>query len=178
MSISIAKEFKDLQRETPDRIIKMLKLLDSIRFMGVSQLYHVRQTATLAFLDNASDELILCCLLHDIGNVVSHENHGAIAANILKPYIMEAENYNIIYYHSEFQAKYFYKLLNCFDEDPRNKFRACSWYVAAERFSDDWDSRAFNPKLACKPLEDFYPLIEHFFSKFEISFRNKSIDWK
>ena len=73
--------------DMPNRIISMLEQLDGVSLgFGTDQLHHALQTATMARRANASEEMILISLIHDIGKVINVPNHGQICAEIIKPY--------------------------------------------------------------------------------------------
>ena len=72
--------------DMPKRIISMLEQLDGVSLgFGTDQLHHALQTATMARRANASDEMVLISLIHDIGKVINVPNHGQICAEIIKP---------------------------------------------------------------------------------------------
>ena len=75
---------------TADRIIKFMGGLNStLEGYRVSRLEHSLQTATRAFHDQASEEMIVASLLHDIGDELAPLNHAEYAASVLKPYVSE-----------------------------------------------------------------------------------------
>jgi len=65
----------------------LLQLEEQVDGFAVNQLHHCLQTATRALREGAPEEMIVAALCHDIGKVISVENHPAIAAEILKPYV-------------------------------------------------------------------------------------------
>ena len=88
--------------DMPNRIISMLEQLDGVSLgFGTDQLHHALQTATMARRANASDEMILISLIHDIGKVINVPNHGQICAEIIKPYVSD-DAYHIIRTHQDF----------------------------------------------------------------------------
>jgi predicted HD phosphohydrolase len=129
----------------------------------VKGLAHALQTATRAFRDGASEELVVAALCHDIGTGMSTENHAAIAAEILKPYVSH-ETYQIIRTHHDFQGKFYYAFV---EKDPnvRQRYAGEPWYRQACTFSDNWDQLAFDPAYDSMSLEDFLPMIERVFHK-------------
>ena len=73
---------------TADRILKTMKgLVSSFGGYQINRLEHSLQTATRALKENASDEMIVASLLHDIGDELAPENHSEFAAAILKPFV-------------------------------------------------------------------------------------------
>jgi len=84
----IGQQVMKRQAGMPAIIIKMLtQLEEQVDGFAVDQLQHGLQTATRAVRDSASEELIVAALCHDIGKVISVENHPAIAAEILCLYV-------------------------------------------------------------------------------------------
>ena len=70
----------------PRGIVRMLESLGRVYTgFGVSQLHHALQTATMARKANASDEMVLASLCHDLGKAISIAGHGEISAAILQP---------------------------------------------------------------------------------------------
>jgi predicted HD phosphohydrolase len=148
-----------LQKTVPARVLAMLRALSEVHAgFGVSQLHHALQTATMAKRDNASDDLILCALCHDVGKYVSIANHGAIAAEILRPYVDE-HAYKIVLTHQDFQGRHYYGHFGKSTE-LRDQYRSEPWFAQAEQFTDAWDQAAFDPSYPVLPLEEFQPLVE------------------
>src|SRR5438046_9364527 len=96
------------QAAMPEMIKKLLRQLEEqVDGFAVDQLEHSLQTATRALRAGASEELIVAALCHDIGKVISVENHPAIAAEILKPYV-STETYELVRSHQDFQGRHYY----------------------------------------------------------------------
>lgn len=146
------------------QIIKsmLLKLEEQVDGFAVDQLRHGLQTATRAVRDGASEEMIVAALCHDIGKVISVENHPAIAAEILKPYVSR-ETYEIIRTHQDFQGRHYYALMGK-DPDARRQYAGEPWYEAACVFTDAWDQASFDPEYDTLPFAHFEPLIERVFT--------------
>jgi predicted HD phosphohydrolase len=161
----IAKEHgKHQQTAAPQQIMESLRRLEAIEVgFGANQLVHSLMTATLARRDGGSDEEVVAALCHDIGKLMSIPNHGAIAAEILKPYVSD-DLYWTIKYHQDFQGKYYYEHLGM-DKDARDKFRGEPWFDTAEKLVDRWDAPAFDPDYAVDSLESFEPEVTRVFSK-------------
>jgi len=159
----ICRRGGERQAEMPARIIKILRELAELNEgHSVTGLQHGLQTATRAMQDGASEELIVASLCHDIGTVFSTENHAAIAAEIIRPYVSN-ETYELILHHQIFQGKYYFKFFGR-NPDLRETYIDKSWYQLACKFSDDWDSMAFDPSYASALLEEFIPMIERVFA--------------
>jgi predicted HD phosphohydrolase len=157
-----AEHMKHQKAQTPGLVLDMLHKLKSIQVgFATDQLSHCLMTATLAQMDNASDEEVLIALCHDMGKAVSVPNHGAIAAEILKPYVSEDAS-QAIRWHQHFQGAYYYGYLGK-PTNMREQFKDTSWYGLAVRLVDDWDAPAFDPDFKTPPLEAFEPLIRKTF---------------
>ncbi len=160
----IARATSTRQSEVPRTIVAMLGSLEGVYTgFGVCQLHHALQTATMARRANASDEMVLGALCHDIGKAVSVPNHGQIAAEILKPYVSDGV-YQVVRNHQDFQGKHYYGYFG-YSGSVRDRHRNEPWYAQAERFADEWDQVAFDRKYPVLPLREFEPLVEQVFSR-------------
>jgi predicted HD phosphohydrolase len=145
-------------------INNMLKQLEEqVDGFAVDQLQHGLQTATRAVRDSASEELIVAALCHDIGKVISVENHPAIGAEILRPFVSD-ETYEIVRTHQDFQGRHYYALMGK-DPNERRKYEGLPWYQLACKFTDEWDQASFDPNYETLPLDYFQPMIERVFSR-------------
>jgi len=159
----IGQQVMRRQAGMPAIIIKMLKQLEEqVDGFSVDQLQHGLQTATRAVRDGASEELIVAALCHDIGKVISVENHPAIAAEILRPYVSD-ETYEIIRTHQDFQGRHYYALMGK-DPNERRKYEAMPWFELACKFTDEWDQTSYDPEYDTLGLSYFEPMIERVFS--------------
>lgn len=140
----------------------LLNLEEQVDGFAINQLDHALQTATRAARDGASEEMIVAALCHDIGKVISIENHPAIAAEILKPYVSH-DTYEIIRTHQDFQGRHYYALMGK-DPDARRQYAGETWYEAACVFTDGWDQASFDPEYDTLPLSQFEPMIERVFA--------------
>ena len=158
----IAEEHMPHILDMPNRIIKMLYELQFIKGgFAVNQLEHCLQTATRAYRAGEDDEMVLLCLIHDIGKVVSVLGHGEIAAEIVKPYVSE-DTYDILRTHQDFQGKHYYHYQNKSTE-LRVNYKYEVWYDKCVKFTDDYDQISFDPNYDNEPLETFLPLLEQTF---------------
>src|SRR5919206_3543371 len=130
------------RQATMPQIIKAMlaQLEEQTDGFAINQLAHALQTATRAERDGASEEMIVAALCHDIGKVISVENHPAIAAEILKPYVAR-ETYEIIRTHQDFQGRHYYALMGK-DPEARRQYESEPWYTKACQFTDGWDQAA------------------------------------
>jgi predicted HD phosphohydrolase len=156
--MKIATAHKADFANTADRFIEMLKGLENIQLgFGCDQLHHALMTATLARRAGASDEEIVVALCHDIAKVINVPNHGAIAAEMFKPYVSD-DLYNILKYHQDFQGEHYYDYLGA-PTDLRLQHKDAPWYDLAVKFVDEWDAEGFDPDFDVDSLDSFIPLI-------------------
>ena len=160
----IANAVAERQAAMPEKIRKMLgQLEEQVDGFAVNQLEHSLQTATRAVRAGANEELIVAALCHDIGKVVSIENHPAIAAEILKPYV-SPETYEIVRTHQDFQGRHYYALLGK-NPESREQYTNQPWFDAACQFTDEWDQTSFDPDYVTLPLSYFEPMIDRVFTR-------------
>ena len=97
--------FQNHHREhLADEVLVMLeKLKGPTLGYQVDRYEHSLQSATRAMRDGADEELVVCALLHDVGDSIAPDNHSQLAAAILRPYVSE-ENHWIILQHGLFQG--------------------------------------------------------------------------
>lgn len=148
----------------PMRIMAHLRDLGDLTLgFACDQLHHSLMTATLARRAGASDEEVVGALCHDIGKTMSVPNHGAISAEILKPYVGD-DLYHAIRHHQDFQGAYYYDF---FDRptDLRDAHKGKSWYPLACRLCDEWDAPGFDSEFDIDSLESFEPEVMRVFSK-------------
>jgi predicted HD phosphohydrolase len=151
------------------RSVAPLQIMDSMRRLasmqlgfGADQLTHCLMTATLARADNATDEEVVAALTHDLGKIMSIPNHGAIQAEVLKPYVSD-DVYFAVKWHQHFQGAYYYAYLGK-PTDLREQFRGETWFDFAEKLVDKWDAPAFDPDFKVDTLESFEPEVMRVFS--------------
>jgi predicted HD phosphohydrolase len=162
--MAIGQAVTQRQASMPSVIKKMLRQLEEqVDGFAVNQLHHCLQTATRAHREGASEEMTVAALCHDIGKVISVENHPAIAAEILKPYVSH-ETYEIIRTHQDFQGRHYYALMGK-DPDARRQYSAEAWYEMACLFTDGWDQTSFDPEYDTLPLSYFEPMVDRVFAR-------------
>jgi predicted HD phosphohydrolase len=163
----IAEETRKEQQNVPVGILQMLRRLgDMYGGFGVSQHHHALQTATMAKRDNASDEVVLAALCHDIGKAISIPNHGEISAAILRKYV-SPEVHQVVLTHQDFQGRHYYEHFGQ-PANLREHYKNEPWFALAEKFTDEWDQAAFDPKYKMMPLAEFEPLVHQFFGTFKM----------
>src|SRR5437762_13848981 len=129
----IGKALIERQAAMPQMIKSLLRQLEQhVDGFPVDQLVHALQTATRAEHGGANEEMIVASLCHDIGKAISDANHGAISAEIIKPYV-SAETYEIVRTHQDFQGRYIYSLI-VKDLEARRQYADLPWYELACNF--------------------------------------------
>jgi predicted HD phosphohydrolase len=151
-----------------DRVLQWLKDMDESSPYRITRLGHSLQTATRAERDGADEETIVCALLHDIGDIVSPDNHSAVAAAILAPYVSE-KNHWIIEHHGIFQGYYWFQYIGE-DRHARDRYRDHEHYQACVDFCANWDQASFDPDYDTLPLEHFEPMVRNIFAREPRSF--------
>ena len=150
--------------ETADRIIKfMAGLNETLEGYQVSRLEHSLQSATKAFRNGESEEMVVAALLHDIGDELAPMNHSEYAAAILKPYVSEKTHW-IIEKHGEFQAYYYAHHLGG-NRNKRDKYKGHKYYQATVDFCEKYDQGSFDPNYKSLPLKYFEPIVKKIFSR-------------
>ena len=149
---------------TADRIIKFMSGLNStLEGYKITRLEHSLQTATRAYKDNASEEMIVAALLHDLGDELAPLNHSEYAASVLKPYVSEKTHW-IIKKHVEFQMYYYAHHLGK-NQNQRDKYKDHKYYQDAVDFCEKWDQASFDPSYENMTLEEFAPIVKKIFSR-------------
>ena len=107
----------------------------------------------------ADDEMIFGALMHDVGKAISVPNHGAISAEMIKPYVRD-DVYRAILNHQDFQGMHYYGHFGAPTDLRYTKYdQNESWWALCAEFTDDWDQQAFDPDAETYSLEHFEPLI-------------------
>jgi len=160
-----ANEKEIQQTEMADHILNSLRQMDGANAgFQVDRLQHSLQTATLAYRDQPDDdELIVCSLLHDIGELMAPVDHPSFAASIVRPYVSE-ENTWMVLMHGVFQGYYYWHHLGR-DNTGREAYRGHPAFEKTVRFCERYDAPAFNPKLDTMPLEAFEPIVRRVFAR-------------
>lgn len=160
----IGSETSANQGRVADRILGLLRSLGDITDgFATDQLTHCLQTATMAERDGADEEMVVASLCHDIGKAVSVPNHGAIAAEMLKPYV-RPDVYRTIRHHQDFQGRHYYQHFGL-PTNLRDQYADEPWFALCEQFTDDWDQAAFDPNGETESLEHFEPLVRQVFAR-------------
>ena len=155
---------KEYVSETADRILIFLsRMTSTLEGYKISRLEHSLQSATRAYKNNESEEMIVACLLHDIGDELAPLNHSEYAATVLKPYVSEKTHW-IIEKHGEFQMYYYAHHLGA-DRFKREKYKKHKYYQATIDFCEKYDQCSFDPNYMTMSLKDFEPMVRNIFSR-------------
>ena len=149
---------------TASRILNFMSGLNTtLEGYKITRLEHSLQTATRAFKNKASEEMIVAALLHDIGDELAPLNHAEYAASILKPYVSEKTCW-IVEKHEEFQMYYYAHHLGK-DRNLRDIYKNHKYYNDTLEFCENWDQASFDPNFKSLSLKDFEPIVRKVFSR-------------
>ena len=168
----IATSSSNLHKINADKaIINLLRQCNRYSFgMPVNVLQHCLQTATRAARANASDEMVLAALLHDVGIAISYPGHAQISASIIRPFVSEAV-YKTVFHHHEFElAHYGHRIGE--STTMRDLYLNKPWYATAAHFVDEWVQVSYDPDYASYTLNEFKPLIQATFAKHDTETMN------
>ncbi len=158
------KHEKNFADKTAERILKFLSnLTETLEGYQVSRLEHSLQSATRAYKDGESEEMVVAALLHDIGDELAPMNHSEYAASILKPYVTEKTHW-IIEKHGVFQMYYYAHHLGG-DRNKRDQYKNHKYYQDTINFCEKYDQNSFDPDYESLPLEFFRPMVKKIFSR-------------
>jgi predicted HD phosphohydrolase len=150
---------------TAARVLRALEEQEKETFEGyqVTRLTHGLQTASRAWRDGADTDWVAAALLHDIGDGLAPQNHDAMAAEILKPYLRE-EVVWCVAHHGIFQMVYYAHHYG-WDKDARERFRDHPHFAVCAEFCERWDQASFDPGYPTLPLSFFAPLVSQVFAR-------------
>ena len=158
------KNEKDFASKTSERILNfMSNLTETLEGYQISRLEHSLQSATRAYNNGESEEMIVATLLHDIGDELAPMNHSEYAAAILKPYVSEKTHW-IIEKHGEFQMYYYAHHLGG-NRNKRDKYKNHKFYQDTINFCEKYDQNSFDPNYESLTLEFFKPMVKRIFSR-------------
>lgn len=155
--------YRALRHGIADQALMLLKLLSG-PYLGfpVDRLEHSLQSATRALRAGAEEEVVVAALLHDVGDNIAPDNHGAFAAEIIRPWVSETTTFMVRHHNDFVGAHYFGKIGK--DPNGREKWRGHPAFALTARFCDEWDAAAFDPAYDTLPLEVFEPMVRRIFS--------------
>ncbi len=152
-------------RGTAERVLRALRAQgeDGLSGYKISRLEHGLQCATRAWRAGADEDWVIGALLHDIGDGLAPQNHDAMAAAILKPYLREEVHW-CVGHHGVFQMAYY---AHHYGGNPneREKFRDHPYFQSCSEFCENWDQASFDPDYDSLPLDFFVPLVGQVFAR-------------
>ena len=155
---------KEYVGETADRILNFLsRMTTTLEGYKITRLEHSLQSATRAFRNNESEEMVVACLLHDIGDELAPLNHSEYAASVLKPYVSEKTHW-IIEKHGLFQTYYSAEHLDG-DKNARETYKDHKYYQATVEFCEKYDQCSFDPDYKSMSLKEFEPMVRNIFAR-------------
>lgn len=167
--------YQKLNHGLADNLLANLKLLAGDR-MGyrIDRYQHSLQSATRAMRDGQDEEMIVCALLHDIGDLLAPENHSQLAASILRPYVSE-RNYWMIEHHGIFQGYYYFHHLGM-DRNEREKYRGHPHFQHTADFCHKYDQNSFDPDYDTASIEVFEPMVRRLFAQPPFGIKRASME--
>ncbi len=152
------------QGHVADNVLAMLRILEGPKLgYRIDRYQHSLQRASRALRDGAEEETVVCALLHDIGDTLAPNNHGGLAAAILRPYVSEA-NHWIVKHHGVFQGYYYRHHLGG-NRNTRERYRGHPQFEACAEFCARWDQTSFDPDYDTLPLAHFEPMVRRIFAR-------------
>lgn len=159
----IAADEADEIAAFPGRVLGWLRDMDGPSPYPVTRLEHSLQAGTRAHRAGEEEEMVVACLLHDIGDVLGPANHSEVAAAVLRPYVSD-RIYWIVKHHGLFQG-YYYNHHYGLDPNARDIYRDHEWFEDTARFCEDYDQVSFDPDYDSEPLEFFEPMVRRVLSE-------------
>jgi len=154
-----------LQRDKARQALAMLEASRDDATFGymINNYEHALQTATLMMRDGLDEEDIVCGLFHDIAFVVCPENHGAVSAALLAPYVSERNRW-MLQHHAILQQVHIHELDGC-DPNARERWRGHPHFDWTARFVAIYDQNAIDPDVEAAPLSEFEPMVHRVFGR-------------
>ncbi len=150
-------------RDLPDRLLGLLRELQSDTAYNISRYDHCLQTATRALRDGKDEEYVAVALLHDACESLGPFNHGEVIGAILEPFVTR-DNHWMLTKHGLFQT-YFYASHLGLDPNARDKFRSDPAYERTVEFCAKYDEVSFDPAYRNEPLSTFEPMVRRLLAK-------------
>ncbi len=151
------------RRELVGNVLATFRLLEGPNLgYQIDRARHSRQSATRALRNGESTEFVVAALLHDVGDVLAPDNHSAVAADILAPYVSEETTW-VVRHHGLFQGYYYFHHVGG-DRHVRERHAGSPYYDRCVDFCASYDQNSFDPRYDDLPLEDFVPLVEEIFT--------------
>ena len=147
--------------KVPDRFLGWLRAMDEHTGYQVTRLGHSLQAATRALRAGEDEEMVVCALVHDVGDMLAPANHSEVAAAVVRPYV-SARNYWILKHHGVFQGVYWFQHIGA-NPHARERWADHRWFQACADFCADYDQNSFDPDYPSESLEFFEPMVRRVF---------------
>ena len=152
------------KQELVPNLVNLLKVMEGPKLgYQIDRYQHSLQSATRALRNDESLDMVVAALLHDVGDAIAPENHSAVAATMLKPYVDE-ETHWVIQHHGLFQGYYYFHHMGG-DRNGRDIFAEHEHFDACARFCELYDQNCYDPDYPTLPIEDFIPMMEELFAR-------------
>jgi predicted HD phosphohydrolase len=159
----IRKVAQEYNRGFADRMLALLKgLVDLPLGHRIDPFQHCLQAATRALRDGADEETVVCALFHDVADYYSTENHAAVAAELLRPYISR-DNHWMVAMHGEFQL--YHKAHLGMGRNARERYRGQPCFERTALFCERWDQASFDPAYGTLGLDAFEPMVRRILAR-------------
>jgi predicted HD phosphohydrolase len=160
----IRKVAQEYNRGFADRMLALLNALANLPLgHRIDPFQHCLQAATRALRDGADEETVVCALFHDVADYYSTENHAAVAAEFLRPYISR-DNHWMVAMHGEFQL--YHKIHHPgVDRNTRERYRDHPCFERTALFCERWDQASFDPAYDTLGIDIFEPMVRRIFSR-------------
>jgi predicted HD phosphohydrolase len=154
-----------LARSTGDRLLDLLASMQNADSLGspINLYMHSLQTATRVMRAGEDDELVVVALFHDLGEALSDNHHGLMAAELLSPWVSERRTWLLVQ-HVAFQQFHFVNH-PAVDVNARDRFIGNPFYAETARFCEIYDQNSFDSGYPTAPLQDFAPIVRRFFAR-------------
>jgi len=152
-------------RTTGDRLLDLMASLQHADALGspVNLYTHSLQTATRVLRAGEDDELVVVALFHDLGEALSDNHHGLVAAELLSPWISEPRTWLLIQ-HVDFQQFHFVNNPAA-RRRTRDRFIGHPCYAETAHFCEFYDQNSFDAAYPSLPLQEFTPIVRRFFAR-------------
>ena len=155
---------KEYVGETADRILGFLsRMTSTLEGYKISRLEHSLQSATRAYKNKESEEMVVAALLHDIGDGLAPQNHDKFSAEVIRPFVRWEVTWTVAH-HGIFQMIYYAHHYG-WDKDARDRYKEHPCFDMCSKFCERWDQKSFDPYYPSKTIEYFEPMVEEVFSR-------------
>ena len=162
----LSRQKKDFYSEhQAEQALGLLWTQEHVESFGyqVNNYRHCLQSATMAYRDGCDEELVVCTLFHDVGYLISPDNHGEFAATLLANYISN-KNYWLLKHHQYFLDVHARNHPDL-DTAELEKFRGHPFFEHTAEWVRRYDQNSIQSSYDTAPLEFFEPMVKKLFSR-------------